>query len=53
MAGGPLGVQRIQEDPAGFALLGVEKFHTMWGSEAYGVDFPWHPGRQRYPVTRS
>ena len=38
-AAGPLGVQRIREDPVGFALLGIDKFHTMWGSEAYGVDF--------------
>ncbi len=38
-AAGPLGVQRIREDPVGFALLGIDKFHSMWGSEAYGVDF--------------
>ncbi len=38
-AAGPLGVQRIRDDPVGFALLSVDKFHTMWGSEAYGVDF--------------
>ncbi|MDQ3552982.1 MAG: glycosyltransferase family 39 protein [Chloroflexota bacterium] len=38
-AAGPLGLQRIRDDPVGFALLGVDKFHTMWGSEAYGVDF--------------
>ncbi len=38
-AAGPLGVGRIREDPVGFALLGIDKFHTMWGSEAYGVDF--------------
>lgn len=38
-AAGSLGIRRIQEDPGGFALLAVDKFHTMWGSEAYGVDF--------------
>jgi len=38
-AAGPLGIQRITEDPAGFGLLAVDKFHTMWGSEAYGVNF--------------
>ncbi len=48
-AAGPLGVKRIGEDPAGFALLAVDKFHTMWGSEAYGVNFSMASGSAALP----
>jgi len=48
-AAGALGVQRITEDPAGFALLAVDKFHSMWGSEAYGVDFAAASGSAELP----
>lgn len=48
-AAGSLGVQRITQDPAGFALLSVDKFHTMWGSEAYGVNFAMRSGSAELP----
>lgn len=36
---GPLGVQRIVEDPPRFVLLAVRKFDTLWGTEDYGVQY--------------
>lgn len=48
-AAGPLGVERITDDPPGFAVLAVDKFHTMWGSEAYGVDFAVASGSAELP----
>lgn len=32
-----IAVQRIQADPAGFALLAARKFAILWGSEDFGV----------------
>ena len=35
----PLGLQRITDDPVGFAGLAVRKFAVMWGTQDYAVEF--------------
>lgn len=40
---GQLGLERIADDPIGFAGLAVRKFRVMWGTEEFAVIFAFRP----------